>query len=380
MTERHNERKNEVYSNPDVVLGRSGRNVHFKACEGNYTQVFDKMLDDKVISTRGLKPDAKVYAEMIFDVNTAYFERMGGYDYAKAFYEEAYRMAVKEVGGEKFILSAVMHADERNKKLSDELGRDVYHYHLHVVYVPVVDKEIKWSKRCKDPALRGTVKEVVKQVSHSKKWASEKALDEQGSTLRREDGKAVLVHSYSLLQDRFFEHMDDAGFTGFERGEKGSSAQHLSVIDYKTKQELERQTVLEEQTLKQKKNLKSLSREVEAAKQVKLTARDLDSLGKKNVFGKFEMAELAWADVRLLAYEALASRHTIADLKKEVGFERSRYAELSNRFNTLWWDTKSYREALKLAPELVTAKIREVLQMHKQKKREKQHRRDGPSL
>lgn len=86
-------------------------------------------------------------------------------------------MAVKEVGGEHFILSAVLHADERNKTLYEELGRDVYHYHLHVVYVPVVDKEIRWSKRCKDPALRGTIKEIVKQVSHSKKWASKMALD-----------------------------------------------------------------------------------------------------------------------------------------------------------------------------------------------------------
>jgi hypothetical protein len=27
-----------------------------------------------------------------------------------------------------------MHADERNKALSDQLGRDIYHYHLHVIY------------------------------------------------------------------------------------------------------------------------------------------------------------------------------------------------------------------------------------------------------
>jgi hypothetical protein len=33
----------------------------------------------------------------------------------------------------------------------------------------VVDIEIKWSKRCKDPARVGSVKETVKQVSHSKK-------------------------------------------------------------------------------------------------------------------------------------------------------------------------------------------------------------------
>ena len=42
------------------------------------------------------------------------------------------------------------------------------------------------------------------------------------------------------MQDRFFEHMQAAGFEGFERGERGSTAEHLSVIEYKTKKESER--------------------------------------------------------------------------------------------------------------------------------------------
>ena len=33
VRERHNERKNEVYSNPDVLLEYSRNNVTFKACE-----------------------------------------------------------------------------------------------------------------------------------------------------------------------------------------------------------------------------------------------------------------------------------------------------------------------------------------------------------
>ncbi len=144
---------------------------------------------------------------MVFDVNTLYFDKHGGYEYAKDFFAEAYRMVVKEAGGEHYILSAVMHADERNRSLSEELKRDVYHYHLHVVYIPVVEKEIKWTKRCKDKELVGTVKEVIHQVSHSKKWASVKAVDEKGEPIIAENGKAVLIPSYSLLQDRFFEHM-----------------------------------------------------------------------------------------------------------------------------------------------------------------------------
>ncbi len=88
------------------------------------------------------------------------------------------------MGGEQYILSAVMHADERNRAMSEALGQDVYHYHLHVVYVPVVEKQILWSKRCKDKSLVGTVKETIMQVSMSKKWASKPALDEAGKPLQ----------------------------------------------------------------------------------------------------------------------------------------------------------------------------------------------------
>lgn len=43
-------------------------------------------------------------------------------------------------------MSAVMHADELNTALSEEYGKPIYHYHLHVIAIPVVKKEIKWSK------------------------------------------------------------------------------------------------------------------------------------------------------------------------------------------------------------------------------------------
>ena len=111
-------------------FARSGFNLHFKQVEGSYTQAFDRLVADGTISLRGLKPDADMICEFIFDVNTAYFEDHGGYEFAKSFFEEAYRMAVREVGDERYILSAVMHADERNKSLSETLGHDVYHYHM----------------------------------------------------------------------------------------------------------------------------------------------------------------------------------------------------------------------------------------------------------
>lgn len=230
--ERHIERKNQSYENMNVDLSQTPRNVHFKRCEDpTYNQHLNRLVEEGTVSLRGLKQDAKVFDEMIFDVNTAYFEDHGGYAYARDFYEEVFHFAEKEYGPEN-IVSAVMHADELNSALTEKLGYPVYHYHLHVVALPVVEKEIRYSKRCKDPALVGKVKEVIHQISHSKKWASQKVTDE--------DGKTHLIKSYSLLQDRFFEHMRDAGFEDFERGERGSTAQHLSVTEFKVKKETER--------------------------------------------------------------------------------------------------------------------------------------------
>lgn len=238
--QRHNEREKESYTNPDIMPERSTFNIHFKTPADDYEKMFAQMEADKVISTRGLKDDANLYGELIFDVNSAYFHNHGGYEFAKQFYADAYKAAVEIVGGEQHILSAVMHADERNRAMSEALGQDVFHYHMHVVYIPVVEKQVLWSKRCKDPSLVGTVKETVMQVSSSKKWLSKPALDDDGSPILQKNGKPVLRKSYSVLQDDFFRFMRAAGYDDVERGERGSSEEHLTVTQFKVEQEQHR--------------------------------------------------------------------------------------------------------------------------------------------
>ena len=242
----HNEREKSSYVNQDIVPERTQYNVHFKTPTAGYKEMFEQMRSDGVISTRGLKADAEKFGELIFDVNSAYFFNHGGYEFAKQFYTDAYKAAIKIVGGEQYILSAVMHADERNRAMSDALGQDVYHYHLHVVYLPVVEKQILWSKRCKDETLRGTVKEIIQQVSMSKKWDSKPALDENGEPILSTKGKPVLKKSYSVLQDDFFRYMRDAGYDDVKRGERGSSEEHLTVTQFKVLKEQERLSELQE--------------------------------------------------------------------------------------------------------------------------------------
>lgn len=367
IRERHNERKNECYSNADIRLERSSMNIHFRQCEGTYTEAFDKLLEDGAISTRGLKKDAKIIDEMIFDVNTSYFEENGGYDFAKRFYEEAYRLAVKEAGDERYILSAVMHADEINVGISDDLGRDVYHYHLHVIYVPVVKKEVKWSKRCKDKSLVGTVKEVVNQVSHSKKWP------------RFKDENSEWVNSYSLLQDRFYEHMRSAGFKDFERGDYKSTRKHLSDMEYKLQQDKEREACLEQKITglenkaeTKKKQVDTLDKKLAIRKSGVDDLDYLDEVGKKNVLGQIVLTPKELKKVRSLAEEGAEARGKIYDLEnaleranREADYARDQWRIWKQRYEDLLEKTKPYLEAVKLFPQKVMNFLEKTMQEYK---------------
>ena len=274
----HNEREKESYVNQDIVQERTPLNVHFKKPEAGYREMLDQMIEDGSISTRGLKADAVKFGELIFDVNSAYFYNHGGYEFAKQFYEESYRSAVEIVGGEQYILSAVMHADERNRAMSDALGEDVYHYHLHVVYIPVVEKQILWSKRCKDKSLVGTVKETIHQVSMSKKWESKPALDEQGNPMLSTKGKPVLRKSYSVLQDDFFRHMKEVGYDDIERGERGSSEEHLTVTQFKVQREQDRLAELTQESQQKAQLVAKLDRKMEKMENQQSELQDISKI------------------------------------------------------------------------------------------------------
>ena len=351
--ERHIERKNESYDNMNVDLSRTHMNVHFRDTGGlTYSAWLDRQVADGKVSLRGLKKDAKVFDEMIFDVNSAYFEDHGGYEYAVRFYEEAFRFAEKEYGPEN-IVSAVLHADEQNSWLSDALGKPVYHYHLHVMALPVVEKEIRWSKRCKDPELVGKVKAVIRQVSHSKKWASKKVVDEAGRT--------QIIKSYSLLQDRFFEHMRDAGFEDFQRGERGSTREHLEVLDYKIQQDKAHLAEIQER-------ISAAQEKLDDVEPVAMQMVELESLGKKSFTGKVQMSQEDYGRLTELAKEGISSRGKIARLNETIRALNSRIWKLNEvidrlerRLEELTKRCKPYLEALQRAPQRVKRFLDELL-------------------
>lgn len=372
----HNEREKTHYSNQDIVSERTPMNVHFKAPSTSYTEMFEQLEREKVISTRGLKPDAVKFGELVFDVNSAYFYNHGGYEFAKQFYADAYKAAVEIVGGEQFILSAVMHADERNRAMSEALGEDVYHYHLHVVYIPVVEKQVLWSKRCKDKSLVGTVKETLMQVSRSKKWASKPALDADGKPMLNARGKQILKSSYSVLQDDFFHFMRSAGYDDIERGERGSTEEHLTVTQFKVKAEQQRLEAMSEQVAqaeqaleKQEHKLDALKKETKAAKAAALTAREIKAMGKRNpLTGSVTLTAQECSELKKHAVNGLSVRAEIVKLRDKLSAAeqaaavwKQRYDALHEKYETLKKKVQPYLAALKAAPEKVRAFIDAIL-------------------
>ena len=366
-TQHHNEREKDSYRNPDIIPQRAAWNVHFKKPTASYTDLFAQLEAAGTISTRGLKPDATHYCELIFDVNSAYFDNHGGYEFAKQFYEDAYKAAVQIVGGEQYILSAVMHADEINRAMTEALSREVYHYHLHVVYVPVVEKQIFWSKRCKDKALIGTVKETVMQVSRSKKWASKPLLDESGKPVLQKNGKPVLKKSYSVLQDNFFNFMRAAGYTDIERGERGSTEEHLTVTQFKVQREQERlgslsaQIDQKEQHLtqtskalsKKEKELAIVQKKTVITKDALIHAQDVESLGKRTLLGNYSLTEDELSSLKKQAAHGYVVDVENRQLKQQLAAAKRDCAEWQTRYRDLRNDVQPYLDAMRHAPERV---------------------------
>ena len=392
--QRHNEREKESYTNPDIVPERISYNVHFKTPTGSYTEMFEQMKSDGVISTRGLKDDANLYGELVFDVNSAYFYNHGGYEFAKQFYADAYKAAVEIVGGEQYILSAVLHADERNRAMSEALGEDVYHYHLHVVYIPVVEKQILWSKRCKDKSLVGTVKETIMQVSSSKKWQSKPALDENRNPMLTAKGKPILKKSYSVLQDDFFSAMRAAGYTDVERGERGSTEEHLTVTQFKVQAEQERlETVTNlvaqaEQTLedtqaaadRQKKRLAVLQKETKTAKAAALTVQDIEAMGKKNALtGNISLTPQECDTLKKYAVNGIAAKadnrrlkEKLASAEQSATIWKQRFEALNEKYQELKKKAQPYLDAMEIASERVRAFLNAILARGRQQQEHSQ--------
>ena len=138
----------------------------------------------------------------------------------------------------------------------------------------------------------------------------------------------MLIPSYSILQDDFFNHMQRAGFNDFIRGEKGSTAEHLSCLQYEIQQDKKR---LEEI----KERLQTEEIRYDEIQTVHKTFLEIDGMGKKTLTGKVTISSEDFNDLSNMAKQSVAARSKIFDLEGENERLRKRNWELQSSINRL---------------------------------------------
>lgn len=184
---RHNERKNQNYSNKNINKDFSHLNYSLKEPKYSYEKEFE--IIRKEYNLKGqIKIVSNIACEYIITSDNDFFNKIGENE-TKRFFETAYKFVCEYKDlGEQYILSAKVHNDEATP-------------HLHLIFLPVVHTKDK-------------NRNDIDKLSCSEFW---KAKD-----------------SYRQLQNAFYEYMVSHNFE-LERGlpKEETKKQHLSIEEYK---------------------------------------------------------------------------------------------------------------------------------------------------
>lgn len=189
-------------------------------------------------------------------------------------------------------------------------------------------------------------------------------------------GQADFEVIYSVLHDDFFHFMRSAGYDDIERGERGSTEEHLTVTQFKVKAEQQRLEAMSEQVAqaeqaleKQEHKLDALKKETKAAKAAALTAREIKAMGKRNpLTGSVTLTAQECSELKKHAVNGLSARAEIVKLRDKLSAAeqaaavwKQRYDALHEKYETLKKKVQPYLAALKAAPEKVRAFIDAIL-------------------
>lgn len=160
------------------------------------------------------------------------------------------------------------------------------------------------------------------------------------------NGKPVLKKYYSILQDDFFNHMRSAGYTDVERGELGSTEEHLTVTQFKVQAEQERLADLTQQAQQKEQRAAVLDKKIEKVQKQQLAIQAVDQitptpvpLSSKVMLDRSEYETLATSTKKYITQEkresklqkALAAANKlIAELKAKVASLTAELSELKS--------------------------------------------------
>ena len=180
------------------------------------------------------------------------------------------------------------------------------------------------------------------------------------------NGKAVLIKSYSLLQDRFFKYMSDSGYKDFIRGVKGSNQEHLDDLQFKIKKDTER---LERITSQVEEKESSYNSYMKYDKQIE----DISNLGKQKRFSKkIELEQEDYENLTEYAKKGIVADKEIYELNSRINNLRNTVDKWKSLYDDLLEKTKDYFHAIKLAPQKVANFFKGLFDKEKQDELERQ--------
>ena len=183
----HNDRKAKCHTNKDIDPTRTPLNYYIKKNNYTYTKEFDKLRKEQNLAGH-LRENSIIMCQMIFTSDQEFFDKIGEQE-PKRYFDECYKFMCNYKNlGEKNVISAVVHLDERTP-------------HLHLMFVPVVHIKDKDGS-------------AIEKICARDFW---KGRD-----------------SYRKLQDAYFEHVKSKWFD-LERGlyVEETSRKNLSVEEFK---------------------------------------------------------------------------------------------------------------------------------------------------
>lgn len=280
LLERHNERRNKNYSNKDIDLSRSSENYHLKSIQAEtYQKEFERIRQRYELKGNlrlSGEKQSNVMCEFIITSDKEFFDRLGA-ERTKQFFADAYNFVTAKVG-ENFVVSAVVHMDEATP-------------HMHVTYIPVINGKDRKGNPCK-------------RINCSEFW---KGRD-----------------SYSRLQDEYYDFITARGYD-LERGVKGSTAEHLSVAEFKLKKTEEQIADLEKQIS-----------EVESVDEIKSANLPLNKVAiNKSDYENLLSTAKHYVSARKAEEENISLRAENFSLKNKNEELRSENGRISNQLHTL---------------------------------------------
>ena len=161
--------------------------------------------------------------------------------------------------------------------------------------------------------------------------------------------------------------MRGAGYNDLERGVRGSTAGHLSVLDYKIKQDTEHLDGLAVQISGQKTALGEIDKELSVVYPIKAEIEELSAIGRKKLLtGKVEMNADDYDKLQSLAKEGLTAQRRMESLYTQMSDMRKRIWSLTDELNNLYEKTKDFFTAVRLAPEKVRALFTDIFSRRKE--------------